>query len=598
MTTSTKYLRNFCIIAHIDHGKSTLADRIIELCSDISIGQHQQVLDSMELEKERGITIKSQSVALTYYIGGKKYLLNLIDTPGHADFSNEVKRSLEACEGALLLVDATAGVQAQTIANYKCALQTGLNVIPVINKIDLPSAHITKTTNDIRTILGINEEPILCSAKNNVGIEDVVLSIIERVQPPVTRHIDGCNTIASVIDAWFDKYLGVVKMIRMFKGHLNVDDRVQTASNGREHKIHCCGVFNPNKIMLNTLTEGSVGFITTGSKDILSHDIGDIIVGLNDTTKHVVTNPIQHQVFAGFFAKDKQNFQHFKKCISQLGLNDPSLLFQPEFSKALGYGFRCGFLGILHMDIVRERLLREYNVDVNIVSPSVEYKIHMKSGKECNISNPLDLPCTSQIDKFEEPIVSVVVLFPEEYLGRVSTLCYKKNAIYLSSEYLGNYVSCTYDMPLVDVISGFADSLKSVSKGYASFDYKDLRYKKADITILRVLINDEDIYALTTFVRKSMVFTKGKQIVRSLKENIDKHMFAIKIQAACFSKIVAREDISPLSKDVTAKIYGGDYTRKMKLWKKQSKGKKAMQMLGKVSIKQEAFISALVSEDL
>lgn len=591
-----KLIRNFSIIAHIDHGKSTLADRFIQICDGLnSYEMKEQVLDSMDIERERGITIKAQTVSLNFKShNGLQYQLNIIDTPGHVDFSYEVSRSLASCEGALLVVDSSSSVQAQTLANCQTALKENLVIIPVLNKVDLPSSDIEKCLNDIDTIVKIDVSDYLtCSAKTGLGVKEILESIIRLI--PCPRGSKDHPFRARIIDSWFDNYLGVVSVLRIYDGILRKRDKIKILSTGKSYEVDIIGIFTPKKFYVDQLTAGQVGFIVSGLKDIYCAPVGDTIT--LDKDKDAVALPgfkvSMPNVFAGMFPIDSSDFENFRVALQKLSLNDASLHFTPEVSQSLGHGFRCGFLGMLHMDIIRERLEREYNLNLIVSAPSVTYTILLKDRTELLIDNPSKLIENMYIDKIHEPISLVRIITPVEYLGNIMLICNEKFAEQIDMEYSGDSIILTYEMPTIEVIGNLSDKIKSASKGYASFEYSFLKFQEADIGVLNILINDEAVDALAQFMRKSQAASKGRILVEKLVKIIPKSMFSIKVQAAIGSTIVARGDIKAFRKDVTAKCYGGDFTRKRKLLEKQKSGKKRMKHVGKVSLPEHAFFAAL-----
>ncbi|MCL4114934.1 UNVERIFIED_CONTAM: hypothetical protein GTU68_061969 [Idotea baltica] len=581
-----KHIRNFSVIAHIDHGKSTLSDRFIQVCNGLTEREmKEQVLDSMDIERERGITIKAQSVTLDYTArNGKTYQLNFIDTPGHVDFSYEVSRSLAACEGALLVVDAAQGVEAQTVANCYTAIDQELEVIPILNKIDLPSADPEKVAEEIEEIIGIDATgATTCSAKTGLGVEDVLETIVEKVPAP------------TVIDSWFDNYLGVVSLVRIKNGTLKKGDKFKVMSTGVSHQVDRLGVFTPKMKDLDHLKAGEVGFVISGIKDIHGAPVGDTLTHTHNPTDTVVPGfkKVQPQVYAGMFTISSDDYPDFREALEKLSLNDASLFFEPEVSQALGFGFRCGFLGMLHMEIIQERLEREYNLDLITSAPTVVYEAIKKDGEKVIVDNPAKLPDPGSIDKILEPIVRANILVPKDHVGSVITLCIEKRGTQVDMNYMGNQVSITYDMPMIEVVSDFFDTLKSVTKGYGSLDYELNRYQEGDMVRLDVLINGDKVDALASIVHKDQAKYKGRDLVERLKELIPRQMFEVAIQATIGGTIVARSTVKALRKNVIAKCYGGDVSRKKKLLEKQKEGKKRMKNIGSVEIPQEAFLSVL-----
>ncbi len=585
-------IRNFSIIAHIDHGKSTLADRFIQICGGLSEREMEaQVLDSMDLERERGITIKAQSVSLDYQArDGQQYTLNFIDTPGHVDFSYEVSRSLAACEGALLIVDASQGVEAQSVANCYTAIDLDLEVIPVLNKIDLPAADPDRVKLEIEEIIGLDtSDALMVSAKTGAGVEDLIEQIIEKIPPP-----DGSEehrTQALVIDSWFDSYVGVITLVRVMEGRIRPKQKIRMMSSGREFLVEKVGVFTPKRHETEALEAGSVGFVIAGIKDIESARVGDTIT----TTQNPAAEPladfkqVQPRVFAGLFPVSSDDYEDCREALRKLNLNDASLQFEPETSQALGFGFRCGFLGMLHMEIVQERLEREYDLDLITTAPTVVYQVETTAGDLVEIHNPADLPPINKINEIREPIIQANILLPEDYIGAVISLCIEKRGVQKDLQFLGKQVSLVFELPLSEVVLDFFDRLKSVSRGYASFDYQLEDYREGDLVKLSILVNQEPVDALSLIVHRSQSEPRGRALCTKLKELIPRQLFKVAIQAAIGGKIIARETVSALRKDVTAKCYGGDITRKKKLLEKQKAGKKRMRQVGNVEIPQSAF---------
>ena len=590
------HIRNFSIIAHIDHGKSTLADRFIQTCGGLTEREMEaQVLDSMDLERERGITIKAQSVTLSYTAkSGQTYQLNFIDTPGHVDFSYEVSRSLAACEGALLVVDAAQGVEAQSVANCYTAIEQGLEVIPILNKMDLPQADPDRVSQEIEDIIGIDAtDATPCSAKSGMGVEDVLERLVEAVPPP-TGDIDA-PLQALIIDSWFDNYLGVVSLVRVKQGKLCVKDKIVAKSLGKAHVVDSVGVFNPKRHETGVLNAGEVGFVVAGIKEILGAPVGDTLIHAN--TPEVASLPgfqkVKPQVYAGLFPVSSDDYESFRDALSKLTLNDASLFYEPESSDALGFGFRCGFLGMLHMEIIQERLEREYDLDLITTAPTVVFEVEQSDGEVVHVDNPSKLPEVGFIQDMREPIVQANMLVPQEYLGAVISLCVEKRGIQKDIQYAGHQVSVTYELPMNEVVLDFFDRLKSVSRGYASLDYSFLRFQSANLVRLDVLINSERVDALALIVHRDNAQYKGRALVEKMKELIPRQMFDVAIQAAIGGQIVARSTVKALRKNVTAKCYGGDVTRKKKLLEKQKAGKKRMKQVGKVEIPQDAFLAVL-----
>lgn len=591
-----KNIRNFSIIAHIDHGKSTLADRFIQLCGGLSEREMEsQVLDSMDLERERGITIKAQSVSLEYKArDGQAYTLNFIDTPGHVDFSYEVSRSLAACEGALLIVDASQGVEAQSVANCYTAIDLDLEVIPVLNKIDLPAAEPDRVKQEIEEIIGLDtSETIEVSAKTGHGVEDLLEQIIELIPPPVGSASN--RTQALVIDSWFDNYVGVITLVRVMQGGIRPRQKIRMMSSGREYTVEKVGIFTPKRKATEQLQAGDVGFIISGIKDIESAKVGDTITLSQDPADTALAGfkEIQPRVFAGLFPISSDDYENCREALKKLKLNDAALQFEPETSQALGFGFRCGFLGLLHMEIVQERLEREYDLNLITTAPTVIFQIETTAGKVLEIHNPADLPAVNKINEIREPIIQANILLPEEYIGAVIALCIEKRGVQKDIQYMGNQVSLVFELPLSEVVLDFFDRLKSVSRGYASFDYEFRRFESSNLVKLDVLINGEKVDALSLIVHRSNADYRGRELASKMKELIPRQMFDVAIQAAIGSNIVARTNVKALRKNVTAKCYGGDVSRKRKLLEKQKAGKKRMKRVGSVEIPQDAFLAVL-----
>ncbi|HQZ87324.1 MAG TPA: translation elongation factor 4 [Gammaproteobacteria bacterium] len=589
-------IRNFSIIAHIDHGKSTLADRFIQICGGLTEREmSSQVLDSMDLERERGITIKAQCVTLNFKASdGKAYHLNFIDTPGHVDFAYEVSRSLAACEGALLVVDAAQGVEAQTVANCYTALEQRVEVIPVLNKIDLPQVEPERVIKEIEEIIGIEAENALrISAKSGLGVVDLLERLVELVPPPI-GEIDA-PLQALIIDSWFDTYLGVVSLVRIKNGVLRPGDKMLVMSTGKVHLVDEVGVFTPKRVKWEALSAGEVGFVIAGIKEINGAPVGDTIT----LAKRPADKPLpgfqlcQPKVYAGLFPVDAEDYEDFRDALSKLKLNDSSLFFEPEVSHALGFGFRCGFLGLLHMEIVQERLEREYNLNLITTAPTVIYEVVTRKGETIIVDNPSKLPDPAIIEEMREPIVEASMLVPQAYLGNVIMLCTEKRGVQTKLMYLGNQVSLVYELPMNEVVLDFFDKLKSVSRGFASLDYHFVRFQSADLVKLDILINAEKVDALAWIVHRDKAFTRGRELTDALQEIIPRQMFDIAIQAAIGAHIIARSTVKALRKNVTAKCYGGDVSRKRKLLDKQKKGKKRMKQVGKVEIPQDAFLAIL-----
>lgn len=589
-------IRNFSIIAHIDHGKSTLADRFIQYCGGLENREMSaQVLDSMDIEKERGITIKAQTAALQYKArDGQVYQLNLIDTPGHVDFSYEVSRSLSACEGALLVVDASQGVEAQTVANCYTAIDLGVEVLPVLNKIDLPAAEPERVIEEIEDIIGIEAmDAVRCSAKSGIGIEDVLEEIVKKVPAP-TGTADA-PLKALIIDSWFDNYVGVVMLIRMVDGTVRLKDKVRFMATGAETQIEQLGVFTPKSVQKPELKAGDVGFLITGVKELGSAKVGDTITLAREPASEPLPGfkEVQPQVFAGLYPVESHDYDALREALEKLQLNDAALKFEPEVSQALGFGFRCGFLGLLHLEIVQERLEREFDMDLITTAPTVVYEVLLKSGERIEIENPSKLPDIGTLDAIYEPIITATILLPQEYVGAVMTLCNQKRGVQKNMQYMGRQVMLTYDMPMNEVVMDFFDRLKSTSRGYASLDYEFLEFRTADLVKLDIFVNSEKVDALSLIVHRSNSVHRGRELVAKMRELIPRQMFDIAVQAAIGGKIIARENVKALRKNVLAKCYGGDITRKKKLLEKQKAGKKRMKQVGNVEIPQTAFLAIL-----
>jgi GTP-binding protein LepA len=597
--TDLSHLRNFSIIAHIDHGKSTIADRFIQICGGLSDREMaEQVLDSMDLERERGITIKAQSVHLRYNArNGKTYELNLIDTPGHVDFSYEVSRSLAACEGALLVVDAAQGVEAQSVANCYTAIEQGLEVIPVLNKMDLPQAEPERVIGEIEDIIGIGASAaVQCSAKSGMGVEEVLEQLVALVPPPVGDVEAPLQAL--IIDSWFDNYLGVVSLVRVKNGTLKVKDKIIAKSIGKPHVVDSVGVFTPKLEKTKVLKAGEVGFVVAGIKDIQGAPVGDTIT--HSHTAAVAALPgfqkVKPQVYAGMFPVSADDYEDFREALAKLTLNDASLFYEPESSDALGFGFRCGFLGMLHMEIVQERLEREYDLDLITTAPTVIYEILKNDNAVILVDNPSKLPDAGNIAEMREPIAEANILLPQEYIGPVITLCEERRGVQRDMQYLGGQVALRYHLPMSEVVMDFFDRLKSVSRGFASLDYSFSHFQPARLVRLDVLINGERVDALALIVHRDHAQTKGRSLVEKMKELIPRQMFDVAIQAAVGGQIIARATVKALRKNVTAKCYGGDITRKRKLLEKQKAGKKRMKQVGRVEIPQDAFLAVLKTD--
>ena len=590
------HIRNFSIIAHIDHGKSTLADRFIQHCGGLSEREMaEQVLDSMDLERERGITIKAQSVTLDYEsASGQVYQLNFIDTPGHVDFSYEVSRSLAACEGALLVVDAGQGVEAQSVANCYTAIEQGVDVLPVLNKMDLPQADPERVQQEIEEIIGIDAtEAVPTSAKTGLGIEDVLEYLVRKVPAPIGDR--DAPLQALIIDSWFDNYLGVVSLVRVMHGQLSKRDKFLVASTGKQHQADMVGVFTPRRTTTDCLMAGEVGFVVAGIKDIKGAPVGDTLISAShqETPALPGFKQVKPQVYAGIFTVNSDDYEDFREALGKLTLNDASLFYEPESSDALGFGFRCGFLGMLHMEIIQERLEREYNLDLITTAPTVIYEVVKKGDEVIYVDNPSKLPDPGDIEIMREPIARCTILTPQEYLGAAITLCVEKRGAQVDLQFLGQQVQLIYDVPMAEVVLDFFDRLKSVSRGYASLDYSFERFEAAPLSRLDVLINGDRVDALAIIVHRDYVQSRGRVLTEKMKELIPRQMFDVAIQAAVGGKIVARQTVKALRKNVTAKCYGGDVTRKKKLLEKQKAGKKRMKQVGNVEIPQSAFLAVL-----
>jgi GTP-binding protein LepA len=598
--TDTAHIRNFSIIAHIDHGKSTLADRLIQLCGAVSDREMvNQILDSMDLERERGITIKANTVRLDYKArNGEDYVLNLIDTPGHVDFAYEVSRSLAACEGSLLVVDASQGVEAQTLANVYQAINNNHEIVPVLNKVDLPAADADRVRQQIEDVIGIDaSDAIPISAKTGVGVPDVLEAIVHRLPPP--KGDRNAPLKALLVDSWYDAYLGVVVLVRIVDGVMKKGMKVRLMSTNAVYQLERVGVSRPKKETVDELGPGEIGFFTASIKQVADTRVGDTIVDEKNMTASQLPGfrPAQSVVFAGFFPVDAARFEDLREAMGRLRLNDASFSYDMETSAALGFGFRCGFLGLLHLEIVRERIEREFNVDIITTAPSVIYKVNMRDGSQIELHNPVDLPDQTLILSIEEPWIEATILVPDDYLGSILKLCEDRRGRQKQLTYAGSRAMVVYELPLNEVVFDFYDRLKSVSRGYASFDYKMIGYEEGDLVRLGILVNAEAVDALAMIVHRARAEQRGRVMCEKLKDLIPRHMFQIPIQAAIGGKIVARETLSALRKDVTSKCYGGDISRKRKLLDKQKEGKKKMRQFGKVEIPQEAFISALKMDE-
>ena len=594
--TDLSHIRNFSIIAHIDHGKSTLADRFIQHCGGLTDREMaEQVLDSMDLERERGITIKAQSVTLNYTArNGEVYQLNFIDTPGHVDFSYEVSRSLAACEGALLVVDAGQGVEAQSVANCYTAIEQGLEVLPILNKMDLPQAEPERVQNEIEEIIGIEaSEAVPVSAKTGLGIEDALEYLVEHIPAPEGNRDEPLQAL--IIDSWFDNYLGVVSLVRVKQGQIKKRDKFVVKSTGKAHQADMIGVFTPRRTVTDQLQAGEVGFIVAGIKDIKGAPVGDTLIasGAPDTAALPGFKEVKPQVYAGIFTINADDYEDFRDALGKLTLNDASLFYEPETSDALGFGFRCGFLGMLHMEIIQERLEREYDLDLITTAPTVIYEVVKKSGDVVKVDNPSKLPDLGDIESMREPVARCTILTPQDYLGAVITLCVEKRGSQVDLQFLGQQVQVIYDIPMAEVVLDFFDRLKSASRGYASLDYGFERFETAPLSKLDVLINGDRVDALSVIVHRDYIQSRGRVLTEKMKELIPRQMFDVAIQAAVGGKIVARQTVKALRKNVTAKCYGGDVTRKKKLLEKQKAGKKRMKQVGNVEIPQTAFLAVL-----
>ena len=597
-------IRNFSIIAHIDHGKSTLADRIIQLCGGLSDREMEsQVLDSMDIERERGITIKAQTAALSFKAkDGKNYNLNLIDTPGHVDFSYEVSRSLSACEGALLVVDASQGVEAQTVANCYTAIELGVEVVPVLNKIDLPQADPERAKQEIEDVIGIDAtDALTCSAKTGLGVPEILEEIIRRVPPPEGNATTPLQAL--IIDSWFDNYVGVVILVRVVNGTLKPKDKILLMASGTTHLVEHVGVFSPKSVDRPALSAGQVGFIIAGIKELKAAKVGDTVTHASGQQNRMPASTalpgfkeVKSQVFAGLYPVEANEYDVLRESLEKLKLNDASLLYEPEVSQALGFGFRCGFLGLLHMEIVQERLERQYGMNLITTAPTVVYQVQQRDGSILTVDNPSKMPDPSKIEAILEPIVIVNLYMPQEYVGSVITLCTGKRGVQTNMNYLGRQVQLTYEIPMAEIVLDFFDRLKSVSRGYASMDYEFKEYRAADVVKVDILINGDKVDALSVIVHRSNSQSRGRDVVAKMRGIIPRQMFDVAIQAAIGSNIVARENVKALRKNVLAKCYGGDISRKRKLLEKQKEGKKRMKQVGNVEIPQEAFLAILQVE--
>ncbi|NBS66589.1 MAG: elongation factor 4 [Betaproteobacteria bacterium] len=592
--------RNFSIIAHIDHGKSTLADRLIQRCGGLSDREmEEQVLDSMDLERERGITIKAQTAALSYKArDGKVYSLNLIDTPGHVDFSYEVSRSLSACEGALLVVDASQGVEAQTVANCYTAIELGVEVVPVLNKMDLPQADPLQAAAEIEDVIGIDSSgAIQASAKTGMGVDDILEAVVARIPPP--KGDPDASLQALIIDSWFDNYVGVVMLVRVVNGVLRPKDRIRLMATGMSYPCEQVGVFTPKSVSRELLTAGDVGFVIAGIKELKAARVGDTITMERAPASAPLPGfkEIKPSVFAGLYPVEANQYEAMREALEKLQLNDASLQFEPEVSQALGFGFRCGFLGLLHMDIVQERLEREFDMDLITTAPTVVYEVLMRDGSLLRVENPSKMPDPSKIEEIREPVVSVTIFVPQEYVGAVMTLCTGKRGVQTNLAYHGRQVHLSYDLPMNEIVLDFFDKLKSISRGYASMDYEFREYRASDVVKMDVLVNGDKVDALSLIVHRMVSQSRGRELVSKMRELIPRQMYDVAIQAAIGSNIIARENVKALRKNVLAKCYGGDISRKKKLLEKQKAGKKRMKQVGSVEIPQEAFLAVLQVED-
>ena len=591
-----QHIRNFSIIAHIDHGKSTLADRFIQTCGGLTEREMaEQVLDSMDIERERGITIKAQSVTLDYTAkNGQTYMLNFIDTPGHVDFSYEVSRSLAACEGALLVVDASQGVEAQSVANCYTAIEQGLEVIPVLNKIDLPAADPERVSKEIEDIIGLDaSRACRVSAKSGIGVDELLEQLVELIPPP--QGDTEAPLQALIIDSWFDNYLGVVSLVRVKQGTIRKKQKIKIMSVGRHYQVDNVGIFTPKRIDKPELKAGEVGYLIAGIKEIDGAPVGDTITGLDNPAEKALPGfkPIQPRVFAGLYPVESDDYEDLREALSKLRLNDAALFYEPETSQALGFGFRCGFLGMLHMEIIQERLEREYNLNLITTAPTVVFEVVTTTNEVIKISNPADLPEPNYIQEVREPIINANILVPQDYVGNVISLCIEKRGVQKKMQYVAHQVSMTYQIPMNEVVLDFFDRLKSVSRGYASLDYEFSHFQPADLVKVDLMINGEKVDALSTIVHREHSVSRGRELAEKMKELIPRQMFDVAVQAAIGAKIIARTNVKALRKNVTAKCYGGDVTRKRKLLEKQKAGKRRMKQVGKVEIPQDAFLAVL-----
>jgi len=593
-------IRNFSIIAHIDHGKSTLADRILEVTGAITERERQdQLLDSMDIERERGITIKLNTVQLNYNYNNEDYVLHLIDTPGHVDFTYEVSRSLAACEGAILVVDAAQGIEAQTLANLYLALDSNLKIIPVINKIDLPNADIDRVKKELIDTIGFDEdEIILCSAKNGIGIKELVEAIITRIPAPVGKKEEPLQAL--IFDSYFDPYKGIVALMRVVNGSVKIGDKIKMMATQKSYDVVELGIHNPKEVHKKELTTGEVGYLCASIKSLEDVKVGDTLTNLNNSCEDTLPGykPMKPMVFCGLYPIESSKFPQLREALEKLKLNDASLQFEPETSKALGFGFRCGFLGLLHMDIIQERIEREFNIDLIATSPSVIYEVELTDRSIINIDSPVKMPDRQKIKEIKEPYIRTNIFVPSEYIGPIMELCQNKRGIYVSMDYIDTTrVNIHYEIPLSEIVYDFFDKLKSYTKGYASFDYEIIGYKPSDLVKMDILLNGEIVDALSLIVHKDFAYNRGKAIVENLRKLIPRQQFEIPIQAVIGSKVISRSDIKAVRKNVLAKCYGGDVSRKRKLLEKQKEGKKRMKMVGSVEVPQEAFLSVLSMEE-
>lgn len=594
-------IRNFCIVAHIDHGKTTLSDRIIEMCESIEKREMQdQMLDSMELERERGITIKLNAIALKYKaLDGNEYIFHLIDTPGHVDFTYEVSRSLAACEGAILVVDATQGVEAQTLANVYLALDNNLEILPLINKIDLPSAHAEEVRKEIEDVIGIPaDEAVLASAKAGIGIREILEQVVSKVPAPTGDPMGPVKAL--IFDSAFDSYRGVIILVRIVSGTIRLGDTIELNASKTKYQVVELGVRTPKEVPVDYLTAGDVGYITASIKDINNVSVGDTITTVENHTDEVLSGyrKLNPMVFCGLYPIDTKQYPDLRDALDKLKLSDASLIYEPESSQALGFGFRTGFLGLLHMDIIRERISREFNIELIATAPSVKYHVYLTNGEMIEISNPADLPAPNSVRYIEEPYVTATIMSPSEYIGAIMELCQKKRGTFIDMKYLEETrVSIHYDMPLLEIVYDFFDKLKSYTKGYASLDYEIGEYKESNLVKMDIMLNGDTVDALSMIVHRDFAYPRGKQMVEKLKELIPRQLFEVPVQAVIGNKVIARSDIKAMRKDVLAKCYGGDISRKKKLLEKQKEGKKKMKAIGSVEVPQEAFLAVLKTDE-